>query len=331
MRNDDMLLGVLGLSPDETHAYRELISQPAASAPELAPRLGKDTAETARVLSLLEQKGLAARSSGDSARFVAAPPSMALGALLVERQHEIKLAEVELSALDELYRNGATERSAADVVDVVRGEEAIRQRFLQVHLGARREVLAFVKPSASIVTASENVAEDEAVARGVTYRVVLERAVLDEPGTYEALARGVAAGEQIRVADRLPLRLVVADRELALVPADSAPERGAIGALVVHRSGLLDALLALFDAVWEQSNQLVVGADGLSESSAPKIDDVDARILGLLLAGLTDEGVAVQLSLSLRTVQRRVRRLMDLARVVTRTQLGWHAARNGWM
>jgi sugar-specific transcriptional regulator TrmB len=331
MRNDDMLLSVLGLSPDETHAYRELISHAAASAPELAPRLGMDVAETARVLSVLEGKGLAARSSSDAARFVASPPALALGALLVERQHEIKLAEVQLTTLDELYRSSASERSAADVIDVIRGEDAIRQRFTQIQLGARREVLAFVKPSATIVPAAENVAEDEAVSRGVSYRVVLERAVLKEAGAYEALTRGAGAGEQVRVADSVPLRLMIVDRELALVPTLSAPDRGDAGALIVHESGLLDALIALFDAAWEQANQLVVGADGLAESRSPDIDDVDAQILGLLLAGLTDEGVAMQLDLSLRTVQRRVRRLMDLARVVTRMQLGWHAARNRWM
>jgi hypothetical protein len=30
-------------------------------------------------------------------------------------------------------------------------------------------------------------------------------------------------------------------------------------------------------------------------------------------------------------VQRRVRDLMDLADVDTRIQLGWHAAKNGWV
>ncbi|MEV1168275.1 hypothetical protein [Nonomuraea sp. NPDC049784] len=45
---------------------------------------------------------------------------------------------------------------------------------------------------------------------------------------------------------------------------------------------------------------------------------------------LPDEAVAGQLDLSLRTLQRRLRALMDLAGVRTRAQLGWHAARNNW-
>ena len=49
-----------------------------------------------------------------------------------------------------------------------------------------------------------------------------------------------------------------------------------------------------------------------------------------MLAGLTDQAVAGQLDLSLRTVQRRLRWLQDLAGVQTRMQLGWHAARHDW-
>jgi DNA-binding NarL/FixJ family response regulator len=57
---------------------------------------------------------------------------------------------------------------------------------------------------------------------------------------------------------------------------------------------------------------------------------LDRKILALLLAGLTDQAVATQLDLSLRTLQRRLRHLMDLAGVQSRMQLGWYAGRHNW-
>ena len=54
------------------------------------------------------------------------------------------------------------------------------------------------------------------------------------------------------------------------------------------------------------------------------------RSSALMLAGLTDQAVATQLDLSLRTVQRRLRHLQDLSGVKSRMQLGWHAARHDW-
>lgn len=60
-------------------------------------------------------------------------------------------------------------------------------------------------------------------------------------------------------------------------------------------------------------------------------DTTDLEILTLLLAGMTDSSVAKHLELGLRTVQRRVKGLMELAGVTTRLQLGWHAYERGWV
>nr|WP_240966196.1 helix-turn-helix domain-containing protein [Streptomyces zingiberis] len=60
-------------------------------------------------------------------------------------------------------------------------------------------------------------------------------------------------------------------------------------------------------------------------------DATDLRILSLLLAGLTDASAAKQLDLGLRTVQRRMKRLMELTGVSTRLQLGWQACERGWL
>jgi DNA-binding NarL/FixJ family response regulator len=49
------------------------------------------------------------------------------------------------------------------------------------------------------------------------------------------------------------------------------------------------------------------------------------------MTGLTDEAVAAHLGTSLRTVQRRVRHLMDLTGGRTRLQLGFQVARRGWL
>lgn len=65
--------------------------------------------------------------------------------------------------------------------------------------------------------------------------------------------------------------------------------------------------------------------------NASAIEDLDAQILSLSLAGLTDRAIAAQLNTSLRTVARRVRHLMDIAKVQTRMQLGFQVARLGWL
>jgi DNA-binding NarL/FixJ family response regulator len=320
----------LGLTADQSLAYRELLTMPSATPAELSARLGCETSVATLALVALEREGLVARSGEDLSRYVASPPGVTLGALLVRRQNEIRVAEVELAALDELYRTGVADRATADVVDVVRGPEAIRQRFEQLQLAAREEVMAFVKAPAAVVSTAENTAEDEAVARGVRYRVLLEREMLDtEPGLFDHLVRAVAAGEEVRMTDRLPIKLLVVDHELAFVPMGTA-EAAVHGALLVRRSGLLDALCALYESEWSKAIELNVTAPVAAELELGPIDAFDAQVLSLLLVGLNDKAIAYHLETSLRTVQRRVRHLMDRAGARTRTQLGWKAARLGW-
>jgi DNA-binding transcriptional ArsR family regulator len=102
-------------------------------------------------------------------------------------------------------------------------------------------------------------------------------------------------------------------------------------ALVVHASGLLELLSGLFESVWREALPLRLGSRGVTEQEPDGPDGTDLEILSLLLAGLTDASVAKQLDLGLRTVQRRVKRLMELTGVTTRLQLGWHAYERAWV
>jgi DNA-binding NarL/FixJ family response regulator len=125
--------------------------------------------------------------------------------------------------------------------------------------------------------------------------------------------------------------MVIADAEMAMVPLlsghNTAPE-----SVFVRASGLLDALVAYFEATWVRAYPLSAhpAGDGVVDAETDRVDEADAQLLSLMLSGLTDQAVASQLGTSLRSVQRRIAGLMERAGVQTRIQLGWHASRNGW-
>ncbi|MFI5661960.1 helix-turn-helix transcriptional regulator [Streptomyces sp. NPDC051684] len=324
------MLHAIGLDEGHEAAYRALVAVGAADVPDLARRLTRAEPETEHALRRLEQHGLAAQSSARPGRWVAAPPGVALGALLTQRRHELDEAELAAARLAAEFRAQATEPAAHDLVEVVTGAAAAAQRFLQIQLGAADEVCALVTGNPIAVPATENDAEPQAVKRGVRYRVVIEREVLSMPAGLTELSAAMGRAEQVRVVDRVPTKLVIADGALAMVPLTRHAAEPA--ALVVHASGLLETLNGLFEAVWRQALPLRLGAAGdVEEVAAEGPDGLDLEILSLLLAGLTDASVAKQLDLGLRTVQRRVKRLMELAGVTTRLQLGWHAYDRGWV
>lgn len=323
------LLGAIGLDEAQESAYRALVALGAAELGQLADRLGLSEEDAARLLRRLEGHGLVAQSSARPGRWVVAPPSVALSALLTSRRHELEQAELAATVLAAEFRAEAAEPAAHDLVEVVTGASAVAQRFLQLQFGAEREVCALVTGQPVAVTGTDNDAEADAANRGVEYRVVLEREVVTGHTGLAEVAAALDRNEQVRVVDRVPTKLVVADRTLAMVPLGLRAEPAA---LVVHASGLLEALMELFEGVWRQAMPLRTDPGGsFSEDVSAQPDSTDLRILSLLLAGLTDSSTAKQLDLGLRTVQRRVKRLMEIAGVSTRLQLGWHAYERGWI
>ncbi|MBW9214612.1 LuxR C-terminal-related transcriptional regulator [Mumia sp. zg.B53] len=322
------MLEVLGLSPDEYDLYRTLVEVASATPGDLGDVVGMPVADVSAYLSSLEQRGLVGRHvDGSEEHFTASPPTVALGSLIVERQRWLRRAEIELERLNDLYRKAADDRTASDLVDLVPGRDAGLQRVKQLVRAARREVRLSVRTTK--LTSSEYgfVEERRAVERGVRFRILAERAVLDRPNSLSDFHDG--EGMDVRLASALPSRLLVVDSEIAMVPVMASPDDLSGGALIVHRSGLLDSLIALFEGMWAGASPLLESQS--ADARAAGLDDTDARILRLLNAGLTDHKVANQLSLSARTVQRRMSRLMERAEVETRLQLGVAAKQRGWL
>jgi DNA-binding CsgD family transcriptional regulator len=263
--------------------------------------------------------------------FRAAPPTIALAGLLRQRHDDLRAAELAIAALAETHRSATAGRAGADLIEVITDVHAVRHRFTQIQEAARHEVLSTVVPNLTVVPHRENHAEYACLRRGVRCQAIIDRRALNWPGMIEDVAASIAAGQEIRVVDHVPVKLVIVDRELAMLPLlhnqNTAPP-----SVLLHPSGLLDAVLAFYDTVWARAYPLRLSAsgEGIVETRPDDIDDLDGHVLALLLSGLTDQAVASQLGLSLRTVQRRISQLMAKAGVATRIQLGWYAARKGW-
>jgi hypothetical protein len=168
-----------------------------------------------------------------------------------------------------------------------------------------------------------NTEEKDALARGVRYRAIYERALLERPDELAGIVEAVGWGEQARTLPLLPVRLAVADRALAICPLVPAAEWAVAEptAAVVRSGELLGALVALFESYWERATPL--GGEGA--------DEPDKLLLSLVVAGMPDKSIATHLGVSKRTVQRRLDRMMAVAGVDSRAGLAFQAAKLGWL
>ncbi|MFD5650006.1 MULTISPECIES: helix-turn-helix domain-containing protein [unclassified Streptomyces] len=334
-----MVLEIAGLSPDEESVYALLVAFGRAGAADLAERDGMPVVRMDRVLESLTAKGLASPTDGVPRLYQAAPPDVALLPRLKRSAEALDLAQHEAARLIESYRDTMRRRDAGQLLEVITGAEALRQHLRQIQTSVREEMLWFCKAQYVAMPSGSNTEEFEALARGVRYRVLYEKAFFDDEGAVDNVVAGVRAGEVARAVPHLPLRLAIADRAVAVFPLVAGGPHGSPEeptTALVRDSNLLAALIALFERYWEDAVPLDVDDSGeLSGTDGPAAPDAlaptDRRLLSLLVAGVADKAIASQMQLSRRTVQRRIQGMMERANAGTRMQLAWQAARRGWL
>ncbi|MGS2620058.1 helix-turn-helix domain-containing protein [Micromonospora sp. LZ34] len=322
----------LGLTETETRLYILLVRTEPCWEDAVAELLGVPPEQASAAVDGLAAKGLLTRVEGDRTRLIVSPPDIAGEVLLLRRMQELHSARAALGRLADEYRTAPWSDQVRAMVEPT-PDAAVAQRIDQIQRRARSEVLILDVPPYLTPPASDgdvaNNTELQRLAAGVRYRTVYDRRAVEREGGLTRVSRYVAAGEEARIAHRVPLKAMIVDRELAIVPAVAGETGRSAGSALIHPSPLLDGLIELFELIW--SRALPIDASGVPHAEAPRLGEADRQLLTLLLSGLTDAVIARQLGIGQRTVLRRVRNLMDRAGAVTRMQLAWHAAWHGWI
>ncbi|WP_159460502.1 LuxR C-terminal-related transcriptional regulator [Lentzea albidocapillata] len=308
------MFGHLGVAPELTAVYELLVTGGSRTTAEIGVAIP--------VLEEMRELGLVRHLPGDVWQAVA--PDLAVEALIAAREEANRRARADIGPLMELYlRNRDEELADNAFVEVVSGVDAVRELWHALLRGARGEVCVLDQPPYVTPLGQHVALEDETRERDVQWRVVYDRSAVDIPGRVTEIIDQVAAGERARVTPTLPFKLAVIDLHAAVLPVVNGDVVDQV--LLIRPSALLDVLRSTFELYWEKGIPFSPG--GIYAAAA----DVDPNLLGLLAAGLTDESIARQLGLAPRTVQRRVRQLMDRCGAQTRFQAGVQAMRRGWL
>ncbi|SMD20669.1 regulatory protein, luxR family [Lentzea albidocapillata] len=314
MAHNVVVFGHLGVAPELTAVYELLVTGGSRTTAEIGVAIP--------VLEEMRELGLVRHLPGDVWQAVA--PDLAVEALIAAREEANRRARADIGPLMELYlRNRDEELADNAFVEVVSGVDAVRELWHALLRGARGEVCVLDQPPYVTPLGQHVALEDETRERDVQWRVVYDRSAVDIPGRVTEIIDQVAAGERARVTPTLPFKLAVIDLHAAVLPVVNGDVVDQV--LLIRPSALLDVLRSTFELYWEKGIPFSPG--GIYAAAA----DVDPNLLGLLAAGLTDESIARQLGLAPRTVQRRVRQLMDRCGAQTRFQAGVQAMRRGWL
>lgn len=320
-------LGALGISDLAGQLYRLLLEMPGMSLSEAARRVGTNTGRTRDALYELESKGLATLSAGRQASYQPTSPELALGILIRQREQDLDRIRAAVADYQATFVNATSAGSPEHLVEVVLGRQAVVQRVTHLQRAAEREILVFDTPPYVAEHRQVTDAEVAHLRRGVRARVIYDRTALEVPGQLVALRQMAEAGEEARLLDHVPTKMMIADRRYAIVPLGREGP-GVDGLVLVNAPPLVDALTALFESLWRMATPVALGPKRSGDAGA-LAREVDTDLLTLLAAGLKDDAIAHQLGVSQSTVQRRLRRTMDALGARSRVQVVLQAARRG--
>ncbi|WP_169806743.1 helix-turn-helix transcriptional regulator [Microtetraspora malaysiensis] len=163
-------------------------------------------------------------------------------------------------------------------------------------------------------------------SRGVRERELHAQAMLANPMLRDRLRARREEGTQIRVAPVIPTRMLIYDRQVAVVQAD--PEDLERGAVLIRGRDVIRSLAALYEFCWTNASELV---DVPRSADDAALTEQQRAVLRLLATGAKDDAIARSLGVSTRTVTRLVGELTAMLGAGSRFQAGVRAARLGWL
>ncbi|MFD9032402.1 helix-turn-helix transcriptional regulator [Streptomyces sp. NPDC059567] len=322
------------IGQDETcvDVYRLVISEPRWGLTEIAGELHVEEAAVRGCLDKLAELSMLYPTK-DATDVAPISPEVGLAAHIHRRETEIHSQQLELAAMRaataELTAIYASQRGRHNNVGLeqLEGVNEVRARLSELARHATTEILAFMPGGAQSPEALEasRPLDEQTLAAGVRLRTIYLDSVRNDRATTEYARWLAELGGEIRTMPSLPLRMLIADRSVALLPV--SPEDTRAGAVILRAPGVVTALLALFEMVWERATPL----HGRSRPVADAPSEQEIELLRLLQKGHTDEVAARKLGLSLRTTRRMMSGISHRLGARSRFETGVLAERAGWL
>lgn len=325
------MLVSLGLTERSDRLYRAILKRPDLAVADAATELGLTGDEVREELEQLTRLSLLAPTWRTDGRLRVVDPKAALDSLLAHQQAEIAqrhraLAESQAAA-DALLSQYAELHPEEPEQGAERflGVSAVRAKLSELTAESREEIISFhpggPQPAAQF-QASEPITL-ELLDRGVRVKGVYQDSIRNDQVTVEHARWLTERGGELRTVPALPMRMIIFDRQRALVPID--PADSSLGAVLLREPGAVAAFCALYESVW-------AAATPFGEPARRNLDDPGSQpreLLRLLAQGYTDEAAARRLGISLRSERRLISELMEKLDAQSRFQLGQRAVEHG--
>jgi DNA-binding NarL/FixJ family response regulator len=264
--------------------------------------------------------------------FAVPPPEVAIPAYAADLERQARTSRAAAAGLSQLYHRA---RSATQDDEQASGErgsrritspEGLDRHSFRIVAAARERIVHVVARSVrnDVALLEGLVPMTSAEHDDVEHVLVVDSSFLEVEGAMAALATLRDAGVRVSLVPGVPFTALAVDAASAILDLTNLDPAGESSALLHHRVHVA--------AVRTVLERIVLNATPLPRGLHPALparSERDSQILALLAAGASDSTIARQVGVSQRTVERRLRAIMDSLGATTRFQAGAQAVRRG--
>ncbi|WP_405796432.1 LuxR C-terminal-related transcriptional regulator [Streptomyces sp. NBC_01506] len=155
-----------------------------------------------------------------------------------------------------------------------------------------------------------------AIERGARLRHIYQHPARYSPRLKDYMTRVPADRLEVRTVEQTVERLIIIDREMALIPANAQRTT----ALEIRHPALVTYLIQVYDVLWAHGTPLTEHLP--APTPRAQVTSVQQSIARLLAEGTTDEVVARRMGIGVRTCRAHIAKLMHTLGASSRTHLG---------
>lgn len=310
---------------EHTAIYLAMIESPSVTRNELIRR-GFDADYVDRAIPVFVRRGLA-RPLGENL-WEALPPDIALPAFAARLEEYARAVRASAPAMARTYARNVVKQpdpSGYNRLSTLDEIALATQQCLataESHVFALRNSSPYTRYLLELPTDFHATQVRNEHGHPLSSQVTLDTELLAHERVNEVIAARSSVNEQYRFAASLPFSAIANDRGRAVIDI-YGPAGESLG-LSISTPEAAGAIRKVAEWAWRLATPWQVGMTASAE-----LGPRDQRILQLLASGTTDSIIARQLGVSQRTVERRVRDVMDRLGADTRFEAGVLAAKSG--
>ena len=246
----------LGISKYEADIYCLLLKREYATASEIAKLTQISRPRVYSLLANLVEHNFCSEHLGGVKKYSVVPPEVALSQLSKSFAQKSEEAMELSQELETIYNKRESNNNPLDFIQVLRTIPSIVKRVEEMEAASKKLVCSFSKPPYAMDTSKLdelNMTQAESLKRGVKYRTIYEIENNRINDFIEMVAHFRDKGEEVRIAKKLPLKLILFDHQKVVYTLENRVPTSTLTAMVIEHGDLTKTLMYTFQNFWENS------------------------------------------------------------------------------